>query len=428
VTSLNFKYLFAISFSFVCILPVIQAKEIIPPDSAYFITESSGLNSLFTDDYRINPDNDGNLFLSIDNLNFFWNTETDGDIFKGYTLPGFRLMPRIIYFPASMIKLEAGMSLLRFWGADKYPCYTYQDIAEWKADDYQYGFHMLPFFRAQIQPVKQINVVLGNIYGGSNHKIIEPLFNPNLDLTADPECGLQFLYLSKTAKIDIWTNWESFIFKNDTHKEGLTFGVSAALNVTPENSFFHVNLPVQLIGVHRGGEIDDAAKNLTTMYNATSGLKFQFNTNRLLKKISLQLMGAYYKCIQGYELPYMEGWGLYSNLTAEIWNLKLKAAWWRSDDFINIFGNPVYENVSIILDGRLFPNIDVLSGGFKYEQPFGNGFYLGGDLDIYYNPNLIAFDPAAYGTSEPSKVSKSFNCSFGVYLRINPSIILKKKH
>lgn len=319
------------------------------------------------------------------------------------------------------------MSLLRFWGADKYPCYTYQDIAEWKADDYQYGFHILPFFRAQIQPVKQINVILGNIYGGSNHRIIEPLFNPNLELTADPECGAQFLYLSKVARVDIWTNWESFIFKKDTHKEGMTFGTSAALNITPENSFFHVNLPAQLIGVHRGGEIDDAVKELTTMYNAASGLKFQFNTNRLLKNISLQLMGTYYKCIQGYELPYTEGWGLYSNLTAEIWNVKLKAAWWRSDKFINIFGNPVYENLSLSIDDRLFPNINILNGGFKYEQEFGNGFYLGSDFDVYYNPKLIAFDPAAYGTPTPSKVSKSFNFLFGVYLRINPSIILKKK-
>jgi hypothetical protein len=386
--------------------------------------------TLYTDDYRINPENNGSLFLSIDNISFFRNVETDGDIFDGYTLPGFRFTPRVILHPASMLKLEAGLSLLKFWGAEKYPCYAYRDISEWKAGNYQYGFHLLPFFRARIQPIKQINIVLGNIYGGSNHEIIEPLYNPELNLTADPESGVQFLYQSKVAKVDIWANWENFIFKNDTHQEVMIFGGSAALNITPENSIFHISLPAQFIGIHHGGELKETQEKLTTMYNATAGLKFQFNTNRLLRNISFQSMGISYRCIDNHsKFPFSDGWALYTNFTAQLWRTKIKAGWWRSREFINLFGNPVFQNTSLTLPefDRVFPKIDVFNLGFSYEQPFENGIYLGSDLDFYHNPKLKGYDLATTGYSSPSKISKSFNCSFGVYLRINPSIILKKK-
>ncbi len=405
----------------------IRAEEIYSPHDS---PQETSLNSLYTDDYRINPENSGDLYLSIDNISFFRNVETDGDIYDGYTLPGFRLTPRLILYPNSFIKLEAGLSLLKFWGAEKYPNYAYRSISEWKADNYQYGFHVLPFFRAQIQPVKQLNIVLGNIYGGNNHGIIEPLYNPELNYTADPETGVQIIYRSKIAKADVWTNWESFMFENDTHQEVLTFGSSATLNITPENSFFHMSLPAQFIGIHHGGELLEKEEVLTTMYNATAGLKFQFNTNRLLKNISLQSMGVSYKCIDNESAyHFTDGWALYTNLTAQIWNLKIKATWWRSQDFINLFGSPVFQNLSLTLPefDRVFPKIDVFNWGLSYEQQFGNGIYLGADLDYYYNPELIGYDLAFEGYSSIAKISKSFNYSFGIYLRINPSIILKKK-
>ncbi len=424
---LTLKYIIILVLLAGISLEVRAEGEYSPDDSS---SATPPLNSLYTENYRINPDNCSNLFLSIDNISFFRNTETDGDISDGYTLPGFRFIPRVILYPSSIIKLEAGLSLLKFWGAEKYPCYAYRDISEWKAANYQYGFHLLPFFRAQIQPVKQINIVLGNIYGGSNHGIIDPLYNPELNLTADPESGAQLLYRSKIAKLDLWTNWESFIFENDTHQEVLTFGGSGVLNITPENSFFHVSLPAQFIGVHHGGELKAIQEKLTTMYNATAGLKLQFNTNRLLKNISFQSMGVSYKCVDNYEqYPFPEGWALYTNLTAEIWHTKIKAAWWRSQDFINIFGNPVFQNTSMSLleFERVFSKIDVFNIGISYEQQFGNGFYLGADLDYYYNPELIGYDLAYSGYTIPAKTSKSFNYSLGVYLRINPSVILKKK-
>jgi hypothetical protein len=378
---------------------------------------------LFTEDYTLYPEDEGKLGLRIDNISFLKNIETDGDIQKGYTLPGFRLNPRLIYSPSSIIRLEAGVSLLRYWGADKYPNYAYQDIAEWKADGYQQGFHILPFFRAQIQPIPQLTIVLGDIYGGNNHGLIEPLYNSELNYTADPELGAQILYNSKVAHFDAWVNWESFTFRNDTHNEAVTLGASTCLHITNPQSSFYLGIPVQGVLVHRGGELDEVVGTVLTLANGSAGLRFGFNTsNPVFKSVALDVMGAAFESYSSEKdlLPFERGWAVYSNLNFHIWKTHLKMAVWRSGDFINIFGNPVFGNESLTIDGRSFPRAMVLNPGLKYEQEFGKGFHLGADLDFFYNPELIAYE-----NKLPGKISKSFSWSTGLYLRINPSIILK---
>lgn len=98
---------------------------------------------------------------------------------------------------------------------------AYQDIAHWKGDQYQKGFHALPWFRAQVALSDHVNIVLGDLYGAANHNLIEPLYNPELNMVADPEMGLQLLYNSRRFDLDVWVNWESFIFREDIHQEAL---------------------------------------------------------------------------------------------------------------------------------------------------------------------------------------------------------------
>jgi hypothetical protein len=76
------------------------------------------------------------------------------------------------------IALEVGLHALIFNGANKYPCYAYHDIGTWKGNQYQSGAHLLPWIRAKAQ-FKYLTVVLGNIFGGQNHQLIEPLLIQN---------------------------------------------------------------------------------------------------------------------------------------------------------------------------------------------------------------------------------------------------------
>jgi hypothetical protein len=378
--------------------------------------------SLFTDIYTINPEKEGELDLCIDNISFLNNTEADGDVQKGYTLPGFRINPRLTYYPASMIKLEAGVSLLRYWGTDKYPNYAYRDIPEWKAPAYQLGFHLLPFFRAQIQPAPQLNIVLGHIYGGSNHGLIEPLYNRELNLTADPEMGAQIIYNSRVAHFDAWVNWETFTFKNEANNEVATAGASACFHITNPQSFFYLGIPVQAVLTHHGGEIDSVSGKVVSLANGAAGLQFGFNFgNPVFKYLGLSLMGAGYRNFYSEEpLLFKQGWAAYSNLDIRIWNFDLKMNVWRSGNFVNLFGNPVFGNVSASKENWNFPRIMVLNPGIRYEQKFGNGFHLGADFELYFAPEFTEYEGII-----PVKTAKYFGCSAGLFLRINPSIVLR---
>ena len=379
--------------------------------------------SLFTDAYTIDSQKEGELDLCIDNISFFNNLETGGDVQKGYTLPGFRIYPRLTYYPASMIKIEAGISLLKYWGADQYPNYAYRDISEWKAPGYQSGFHFLPFFRAQIQHVPQLNIVWGHIYGGSNHGLIEPLYNPELNLTADPEMGVQIIYNSRFMHFDTWANWETFIFKKEANSEVLTVGTSACFHITNPQSFFYIGVPVQTVVNHHGGEIDLIYGEMSSLVNGAAGLQFGFNLNKpVFKYLGLSLMGAGYKSLYSEKpLLFQQGWAACSSLNIRFWDLDLKVNVWRSGDFINLFGSPVFGNVSASRENRNFPRITVFNPGIKYERKFGDGFYLGAGFEGFIAPEFTEYEDAV-----PVKTGTYLGTSAGLFLRINPSIVLKK--
>ena len=212
---------------------------------------------VFKTDYQIDPEKRGELSVEIDNLSFFKDDEYTGSFMKGYTLPGLWLQAKAVYYPLGMLKLEAGVHLQRFWGANRYPNMAYQDIAHWKGEQYQKGFHALPWFRAQVALSDHVNIVLGDLYGAANHNLIEPLYNPELNMVADPEMGLQLLYNSRRLDLDVWVNWESFIFREDVHQEAFTVGLSTRFKLNDPDSRFHFYIPAQALAQHRGGDRHD---------------------------------------------------------------------------------------------------------------------------------------------------------------------------
>jgi hypothetical protein len=231
------------------------------------------VDSIFLSDYRIDPARKGELSVEVDNLTFFKNNECNSSFQKGYTLPGFWLQLKSVYQPLSHLKIETGVHSLWFWGTNRYPAYAYKDIATWNGKENLYKVHVLPYFRAHLKVSRNLYFVMGNIYGGANHGIMEPLYNPELNLTSDPESGMQLLYDSKFFDFDFWLDWQSFIFKNDTHNEAFVSGFSSKIKANDENSKFHVYFPVQNIIQHKGGELDTVSGVYTTL-NAAIGAGF----------------------------------------------------------------------------------------------------------------------------------------------------------
>lgn len=381
--------------------------------------------TVFHTDYKIDPQKKGNLYIALDNLSFFKDNEFDGPTQVGYSLPGLWLEPKLIYYPLENIKIEAGAYLLKYWGADKYPAGVYyKDLPSWNSNQYQHGFRALPFFRAQIALSEQVNLVLGDIYGGANHNLIEPLYNPEQNLTAEPEAGLQLLYDSRFLKLDAWANWESFIFRDSPHQEAFTFGISARAKINKPESRLHVYVPVQVIMQHRGGEIDTiTTSSVQTWANLAGGLGVTYNVNYgILKRINLEMTAAYFSQQAGEKLPFDNGYGFYPKLTVDVYDFRFKAAYWKSDDFISLLGSPFFGAVSTSNPGMTFDKPSLFYLGAEYCRTFGKDFALGIDVDLFAQSSTTAFQP----DKNPERKTSALSFSAGVYFRMTPSILLKK--
>lgn len=387
------------------------------------VTKAQIVERVYQTDHRIDPEKVRELSVEVDNISFFKDNEYSGDFAPGYSLPGLWVQPKLVYYPLENIKVEAGLHALIYDGANKYPSMAYQDIAEWKGDQYQKGVHVLPYFRAQMAFSEQINIVLGDLYGASNHRLIEPLYNPELNLTCDPEMGLQFLYDSKRIDVDVWVNWQSFIFRDDTHKEAFTVGLSSRLKYNDPNSRLHLYSPIQVLLQHRGGEIDTIYTNsVQTLMNGAIGVGGVWNTGHsLVRNVNVELAVAGYYQQSGTLWPFDSGYGIYARASADIKDFRVKASYWTCDDFISMFGCPFYGSVSIEDDQATFDHPQTIYFGAEYSHSFGKGFSIGIDVDIFYQPSCDMTDTEG---TRPSGSATSFTA--GVYMRINPSFLIKK--
>ncbi|MDH6533958.1 hypothetical protein M2101_000610 [Parabacteroides sp. PM5-20] len=379
---------------------------------------------VYQTDYSIHPEKEKELSVELDNLSFFKNNEYAGVVTRGYSLPGLWVQPKVVYYPLPTIKLEAGLHMLFYHGANKYPSMAYMDIPRWKGNQYQKGTHILPYFRAQMALSERVNLVIGNIYGGANHHLIEPLYSPELNLTADPEAGVQLLYNSRIFDWDAWLNWESFIYRNDTHQEAFTVGISSRIKCNDPSSRFHWYIPVQGLAQHRGGEIDTlTVASVQTLMNGAVGVGAVWNTgHKVFKKLNVELDAAGYYQQAGEIWPFDNGYGVYAKASVDIYDFRIKTSYWQCDQFISMLGVPFYGAVSTREEGATLDKPEMVYLGLEYSRVLGKGYSLGVDLDVYQTLSGKINNPQTGIRS----VGSSTSFSFGVYVRVNPSFLLKR--
>lgn len=375
-------------------------------------------------DYHVDSTKVGELSVELDNISFFKDNEFTGSVMKGYTLPGMWLQPKAVFYPLHNMKMELGMHALIYDGAYKYPNYAYQDIAEWKGGQYQKGFHLLPFFRAQLA-LPHVNFVFGDIYGGDNHRLILPLYNPELNLTSDPEMGFQILFDATHWHLDSWVNWQSFIFNDDTHHEAFTFGLSSFYKLNDEESKVHTYFPLQITIQHRGGEQDTVSTNrVQTLMNGSIGGGLTWNTGcQSFKHVNLEahLLGYYQQ--SGHKWPLTKGWAWYTQATVDLGSyLRFRAGYFYGDNFISLFGIPYFGTVSTNVEGAIYDRVHTGYLSFEYSHTFARHFAFGVKANAYLVNTGAMTRPD--GTTEGK--ANSTNFAFGAYLRMNPSFLLKK--
>lgn len=329
----------------------------------------------------------GRVMAGVEYAGFFVNHEYQAGIVKGYTLPGVRLRPYAAYEPLPGVRLEAGVDALRYWGAERYPNYAYRDIAEWKANGYQRGAHLLPFVRVRAALSAHTALVVGSLYGGADHRLAEPLYAPELNLTADPEAGLQLLHRSGWVDADVWVDWQSFIFRNDTHREAFVFGLSSRLKYDAIPGRLRLYLPVQAVAQHRGGEIDTIyTASVQTLMNFAVGLGAEWQPGGgMVKRLNGEVWRMGYWQQAGQLWPFGRGGGVYARLMADAGRVRLKGSYWACRDFISILGSPFFGAVSTAEPGTTFRSPRMLTAGIEYLHRFGRGYTLGVAVEAYHH-------------------------------------------
>jgi hypothetical protein len=383
--------------------------------------------------YRVDTTQTKTLGIELEALAFFKDNEYDGNVQRGYSLPGVRLQPRLTYTPIDEIKLELGLHATIYSGANKYPCYVFHDIATWKGDQYQSGAHLLPFFRATAR-FKSITLAVGDIYGGATHGFVEPMYNPELILTDDPEMGFQMIVDTKRWHSDLWMNWQSYIFKESSHQEAFTVGWTQNINVwkrTKEDRTHSLDIPIQLVIQHRGGEQDNTKMGVQTIANGALGMGYEYKApgNRIVTGVQAEVMALY--CLQqsGNLWPFKNGPALWVKASVDfIRDLRVTAGFFSAKDFCSLYGSQYFGTLSTKRAGGRFDGMNTGLISLEYSRTFANAYTIGANLKAYiYKTGSLAL-PADDTHPEPYTIPGEFRTpfSFGVYFRCSPSFVLKR--
>lgn len=383
--------------------------------------------------YRVDSSQTNTLGVELEALAFFKDNEFDGNVLKGYSLPGVRLQPRLTYTPIDKIKLELGLHATIYSGANKYPCYVFHDIPTWKGDQYQSGAHLLPFFRVTGR-FKNITLAVGNIYGGATHGLMEPMYNPELILTDDPEMGFQMIVDTKRWHSDLWMNWQSYIFNESTHQEAFTLGWTQTVKVweRKRKGVTHgLSIPIQLILQHRGGEQDNTTLGVQTIANGALGVAYEYSApeNKVVNGIQAELAGLY--CLQqsGMLWPFDNGPAVWGKVSVDfIRDLRVTAGFFHASNFCSLYGSQYFGTLSTKYDGGRFSSMTTGLLGVEYSRTFAKVYTVGAHLKAYICQTGSLSLPADNEHPEPYAIPGEFRTpfSFGVYFRCSPSFVLKR--
>lgn len=353
---------------------------------------SQNFDSMFWVDKKINSSDSNKVFLRLENNNFFKNNEYFGKLAKGYTLLGAFLQPKLVYYPSSNTKIQAGVHLLKYSGIDTLT-------------------QALPVISFQYSPAKGVDIVLGTIYGGANHKLIEPMYSEEYQFTDNVENGIQILINNKRLNADVWVNWEKFIFQGEAAQEIIVGGISSEFILTKPESKFKISVPFQTILAHHGGQIDVSNAHLQSLVNMTSGLNIDYSpNNKYIDNIGLNNNYISYNDISGTPmLPYITGYGLYFDSYIFTKYVNFKMGYYDGNYFIGPRGEPLFQSVSTFDNNYLLPRSQIITSKIAFHKFVTKDINVEARFESYYNIQ-----------------QSQFEYSYGLHIAFNTNFFLTK--
>ncbi len=247
---------------------------------------------------------------------------------EGYTLLGYFLQPALVYKPSQKITIKAGVHLLQFSGAEK--------VSRFK-----------PVYSISLNLTDNTALILGSLSGSDKHMLFDPHFARERMYTSYTEDGFQLLSSNEHYFTDTWLNWENYIFKGDSTREMFTFGESFKYSTSPIAEFIRIEVPVQLLLKHYGGEISNFPERVETFLNLATGLKVNFDPEGGKYGIAgIEYIYFFSNKLSGKsELENVRGNASWVRLHYNYKSLYVGMSYMKGNNFYSPNGNPVYNNV-----------------------------------------------------------------------------------
>lgn len=307
------------------------------------------------------------LFLHVDNHNFLKNNEYESDLAKGHTLMGYGLQPTLSYYASDRLCLRAGLFLRQYSGLDYYS-------------------QIRPVLSAHLRLTPSTDVIMGALKGPVHHRLIEPVFDPERQYIRPVENGLQFLVERPWLWLDAWIDWEQFIRKGDAFPEWFTAGLSAEPSSTLDNAQWHIKLPVNVLAVHRGGEISDYPQPVQTVLNTVAGLRLEKEFSGNVQKVGLFGYGMTYRNLNDVGPKNINrGNAWYVGAMAESKRFDYMAGFFQGNDFIAIRGQKLFQSASCIRENFYYPQRELATGKVGYHRTFVDKIRFSFLFEGYYD-------------------------------------------
>jgi hypothetical protein len=325
--------------------------------------EGSGI---FVSDEPFTPQKTGNLFLAVDNLNFFKNNEYKSKYVVGYTLTGAWIRPKLLFYPDRKFRFELGGQFLAYNGRDEYKAY--------------------PWFAAVYQPKKNLSIRMGSLNDDRNHGLIEPVMDKEHYMAGQPEAGIQTKYRNNRISADLWIDWQRMIFKGDPFKERFVFGVVTETTLVDANNL-KLTLPLTFNGLHQGGEIDTDPGLATTHIAVSEGIKLTKKIEGAFLKSwfaeSYLLQSTYPKGETA--LPSENGTAVYFLTGITSGYGKVSAGYWQGNRFFTPLGMPLFQNTALNQSYAIDQN-RLWTLSYLYNRKIFDQSRFGFVFDMYYDP------------------------------------------
>lgn len=349
------------------------------------------------------------LVLDIDAATFFFDAEYATPVAKGYSAVGFRLSPTLTYGINERALLRAGFNAIVFAGMDSLQL-------------------LRPSLSLIYKPSRWLTIVGGTLYGGFNHRLDAPVYDPSRWLFHYQEDGLQILTATRRWNSDTWIDWHHYLKPWTADQEAFTAGTRHSFRllswtqkpannaetghsyVTPLQRFV-LDMPLHFVVDHRGGEVKTIDTNTVSTFNERVGFHAEYRFRNTLSHSHTLLsadLPVYFYHLEDSDLD-TPGKAFYPTLGIEYgrrnddsrsqWALKGTLGFWHGDHYFSAHGSPALWSVnaysalhmpasaaSIDADVRNLITLRV-----AYEHEFKN-LQLGLQVDAYHDLDLHKTD------------------------------------